>query len=135
MAQNTPVTLEDIQLAEKIFGKDVATLKGKSVKPHPPVVMKEDVIELPPELIHIGRKVDLAIDVVFIHDECFLNSIDRTIKFPALVPLETRAKGKDYDAKVLFGGLDRIPQHYNRADIYILIQFTPMVNFVHCLKK
>ena len=69
MAQNTPVTLEDIQLAEKMFGKDVATLKGKSVKPHPPVVTKEDVIELPPELIHNRRKVDLAIDVIFINDE------------------------------------------------------------------
>ena len=37
--KNCPVTPEDVDIAEKIFGKDVATLKGKSKNPKPlPVI-------------------------------------------------------------------------------------------------
>ena len=45
---NCPVLHEDVELAMKIFGRDVAVLKGRETKPRPPVVTKEDVIDLPP---------------------------------------------------------------------------------------
>ena len=50
MLKNCPVTYEDANLATKVFGKDGSIIKGKDVKPKPPVVTKEDVLELPPEL-------------------------------------------------------------------------------------
>ena len=37
--QNLPVTVEDIEIAEKIFGADVSTLKGITTIQRPKVVV------------------------------------------------------------------------------------------------
>jgi len=48
--KNCPVTTDDIDLTEKIYGPDVASLKCKSVSRYPAPVVN-DVIEIPIELI------------------------------------------------------------------------------------
>ena len=47
---------------------DVPTIKGKMVKPYPPVVKKEDFVEMPAQLNMAGMVVDLAIDVLYINE-------------------------------------------------------------------
>lgn len=84
IAKNNPTTLEDVQLTNNVFGKDVANyLKGTSTRLHLPVVTREDMIDLPPELQI--NEVDLAINVLFINGQVFLYAKDRTIKFKDLV--------------------------------------------------
>ena len=63
-------------------------------KPHPPVVSREDYVKLPKELDVKGWVIDMAIDVMYINDVSFFHSIDKKIKFRALVPLERRRKRK-----------------------------------------
>ena len=48
--KDCPVTEKDARIAEKIFGPDVGTLKGKTTRRKPNVV-KEDEIEVPPKLV------------------------------------------------------------------------------------
>ena len=96
MERKIMVSFADVDLAEKIFKADVPTLKGKSTKPHPPIVNRNDVIELPDELQHNGRKLELAIDVVYINNECFLHSVDRSIQLKLLSTLGMRKKGEDH---------------------------------------
>lgn len=36
--KNFPVTVKDMNLAEEIFGRDVATLKGKTTRKKPKVI-------------------------------------------------------------------------------------------------
>jgi hypothetical protein len=48
--KNCPVTPEDVNIAEKIFGGDTGTLKGKSTRRRPTPV-KDDLVEIPPELL------------------------------------------------------------------------------------
>jgi hypothetical protein len=58
--KNCPVTVEDVNIADQIFGPDMSSLKGKSTrrKPKPPV--RQDLIEIPKELITKHQKVDYA---------------------------------------------------------------------------
>jgi hypothetical protein len=46
MIKNNPVTTADVELAEKIFGPDIATLKGKTTR-RKPVPVVEDYIDIP----------------------------------------------------------------------------------------
>lgn len=119
LAKNVPVLVEDIDLAERIFKADVATCKGKSVRPHPPVVTTSDIIELPHELEIEGREVELAMDVVFINDQSFLHTVDGLIRYHGLVALGTRKKDENYTSEVLFEGLDEILRFYNKAGVYV----------------
>ena len=121
MGKNVPVSCEDVDLMVRIFGKDVATLKGKSTKPHPPVVDKNDFIDLPPELKVKGMEIELAVDVVYINDQSFLHSVDRTIKFRGLSHLGTRKKGKNYTLDILKEGIANVIRYYNRGGIIITV--------------
>ena len=85
---------EDVKLLEEMEKKDVATVKGKMTKPHPPVVSWEDYIELPDELDVKGLIIDMAIDVLYINDCSFFHSMDRKIKFRTVVLLSRRKKRK-----------------------------------------
>ena len=83
------MSTDDVNLAERIFKADVPTCKGKGTKPKPPIVTTIDKIELPPELDTKGREVELAIYIVFINNEAFLHTKDRTIKFKGISTLGT----------------------------------------------
>ena len=89
----------------------MAVLKGKEVKPKPPVVNKSDVVE---ELMI--ATVELAIDVVFVENEAFLHCVDRTLKGKSVVPLGTTKKAKGAD---LLDALKKVVRYYNKADISI----------------
>ena len=52
--RNCPITLKDIENAEKIFGDNIASPKGKSTRQKPPVI-KEDFIEIPPEFLEHNK--------------------------------------------------------------------------------
>ena len=118
-AKNVPVSVEDVNLSEKMFKTDVATCKGKSTIPSPPVVTTCDLIELPTELVTAGRKIELAIYVVFIDNGSFLHTVDCTLKFNGLVALGTRTKGESYSSEGLCKGLDEVLRLYNQSDVYV----------------
>ena len=81
---------------------------------------ENDVIELPPELEHKGRWVELVIDVVYINNEPFLHYVDRTIKLKLITTLQnSKTKAKGYDKESLFKGLVDILWYYNKADIVV----------------
>ena len=95
--KNCPVTPEDVDIAEKIFGKDVATLKGKSKNPRPlPVIY--DNVEIPPEIKEQHRNLKLCLDMMFVNQLPFLTSIDSTIKFRSCVPLNNQKAEEIYRA-------------------------------------
>ena len=77
---NCPVTIEDVELAEKIYGKDVASLKGKTVRRKPnPVV--NNMIELPPELMEAQGKVEICFDILYINELPFLTTVSKNILY------------------------------------------------------
>ena len=106
MIKNCPVTIEDVNVAEKIFGPAMSTLKGKSTRQAPRPVIRDE-IELPDEINNMDHNLDLCMDIMFINELPMLTTIDRTIRFRGLVPLESRTHAECYDA------LDKILRFYN----------------------
>ena len=92
--QNCPVTVEDMTIANKIYGPDISSLKGKSTRQKPRPV-KKDTIEILKELIAKNHDIDLCIDTMFMNKFCMLTAIDRTVKFRSLVPMNTK-QNKEY---------------------------------------
>ena len=110
--KNNPVTVEDITIAEKIFGPDVATLKGKSTRPRNlPTI--NDEIAVPPEIYERHHNIELCMDTMFVNGMPFLTAIDKTIKYRSSVPLENKLYDSYYEA------LDKVLRFYNKANFRI----------------
>ena len=104
--KNCPVTIEDINIAEKIFGADIGALKGKTTRRRPTPV-KDDLVEVPPELIEQHHDLIFCMDVMYVNGMPMLTGIDRSVKHRSLVPLDDRK------AIELYRGLDSIFRFYN----------------------
>jgi hypothetical protein len=63
--QICPVTVEDVNISEKIFGPDMSSLKGKSTR-RKPKPMRSDLIEIPKEIIMKHHDIDLCMDAMYI---------------------------------------------------------------------
>ena len=81
-------------IADKIYGPDISSLKGKSTRRKPKPV-KKDTIEIPKELITKNHDIDLCIDTMFMNECGMLTAIDKTVKFRSLVPMNTK-QNKEY---------------------------------------
>ena len=77
---NCPVTVRDIQNAEYIWGKELGSIKGKTVRRQAPAVRTE-VYNIPVPLMQKYQHVTLSVDLMFIAKIPFLMTISRHIKF------------------------------------------------------
>ena len=80
LIKNCDVSVQDVEIAERIFGPDIAALKGKSVRQNPNQVL-DDWIEIPEELREIYYDRVLCVDLMFMNGIPFLTAIDRTIRY------------------------------------------------------
>jgi hypothetical protein len=74
--KNNPVTTEDVDIAKKIFGPDISSLKGKTTC-RKPVPVIEDYIEIPHELIATQHSVTLCLDSMKVNGIRFLTTISK----------------------------------------------------------
>ena len=92
---NCPITTKDVDNAEKIFGKDISTLKGKSTRPKPTTVV-DDYVDIPAEIMENNGNIELCMDIMFINELPFLTTIDRQVKFRSLVPMDSRTSVESF---------------------------------------
>jgi hypothetical protein len=105
--KNCPVTAEEVNIAEKIFGGDIGTLKGKSTRCRPTPI-RDDLVEIPPEVLEQHQDLTFCMDIMYVNGVPMLTSIDQSIRFRGLVPLASRV------ASELYNALDVILQAYNK---------------------
>ena len=110
--RNCPVTVEDVTLAENIFGQDISTLQGKSTRTNPEVIVSDE-IEVPEEIYTNNRSVEPCIDIMFVNKMPMLTSIDMTVQFRALIPL------KDHTIEEIHRGVSIITRKYNKAGFIV----------------
>ena len=110
--KDCPVTTEDVNLAERIYGPDVGSLKGKSTR-QKPLPVRNDLVEIPPEILEPHKEVTLCVDIMFLNGMPLLTSIDTGIRYRALQPLDSRSDTAIYTA------IDKIFRLYTKAGIRI----------------
>ena len=89
--QNFLVRVEDIEIAQKIFGPDVSILKERTTRQTPKVVV-DDLIVIPRELIENNQELILCMDIMFINKQVLFTKIDKERIFRGLVTLANRTK-------------------------------------------
>jgi hypothetical protein len=78
---NCDVTGQDIVIAEDIFGPEVGSLQGKTVRTASEMVRYGGLVPIPATIMDHYRKIILCVDVMKVNKMPFLVSISRAIKF------------------------------------------------------
>ena len=102
---NCPVNRRDVLRADQIFGPDIGSLKGKTVRRQPPRVEVEEVT-LPVTIKQHYQEVTLGCDIMFVNKIPFLMSISRHIRFGTAQHI-TNQQGT-----TIFNGIRAIHQVY-----------------------
>ena len=103
-----PVKTSDVDLAEKIFGPDLGTIKGKTTR-RKPLPLVTDNITIPPQLYENRDSLELCIDIMFINKMPFLTSISRALYYRTALFLKTRTN------KDLYSVLNEVLRMYNSS--------------------
>jgi hypothetical protein len=90
LISNFPVTHTNITNTRAIFGPDLLSVQGKTVRWTPAPVVT-DYVEVPRSLVELNKTVMLAADVFFVDGTAFLITMSRRIKFMTAehVPVRT----------------------------------------------
>jgi len=108
MIMNCPVTTTAIINTRNIFGKDLVSVRGKTVRWAPAPVVG-DYVAVPKGVIEKNKTVTLAADVFFVDGIAFLLTVSKNIKFNTAKHEATRT------AKSLSKHLDCVIQVYTQA--------------------
>jgi hypothetical protein len=79
--RNCAITRQDIINAKDIFGPDLGSLKGKTVRKASDQVRSGGLVPIPATIMAHCRKIVLCVDVMKVNKMPFLMSISRAIKF------------------------------------------------------
>ena len=123
---NCPITLDDVDITEKIYGPDVASLKGKTTRRKPAPVVN-DQVQIPQELVDKHKDIVLCMDVIFVNQIPFLVTISKNLKYRTATLLSARTTESYHKA------LDDVCNKYNSADFQITRvecdqEFKPILN-------
>jgi hypothetical protein len=89
MLQNCPITKSDIATAEDIFGPNLGSIKGKTVRRkngHVPSL----VADIPYHIIKAHKDVALSFDIMFVNKIAFLVTVSRSLRFGTTDRLASR---------------------------------------------
>jgi hypothetical protein len=91
MIKNCNVTPIDIDNAYTLFGDDIASLRGKTVRTTPDPVMA-DYVEIPKIILDLNKDLTVAADIMFVNGMPFVTSISRNVKFTTIEYVTSRSK-------------------------------------------
>ncbi len=83
------MTAQDVDVALKIWGPNVALLKGKTVCRKPSLVL-EDIVEVPQELRKLHKSMTLTIDIFFVNSAPYFAALSLRICFLSVTHLQNQ---------------------------------------------
>ena len=116
MIVNCPVTFSDVKNAKLIFGPDITSLKGKSVRRKLDSVVT-DYVEIPREILVSRKELELSMGIMFINKITFLVSISRRLKFTTIEYLSSKNK------TALITTINKIVRYYRSHGLHVVTMF------------
>jgi hypothetical protein len=87
--QDCPVTVQDVDVAYAIHGKNISALKGKATRTKP-IHVAGDFVKVPRELLKLHKDVFLTADILFVNKIPFFITLSRKICFTTVKHLSDR---------------------------------------------
>jgi hypothetical protein len=112
MIQNFPIIPDNITNVRTIFGPDLASIRGKTVRRTPAPVVG-DYLEVSQSVVQNNKIVTMAADVFFVDETVFLITVLRRIKFITVEHMQVRM------ASSLCKHLERVLQVYARTGFVV----------------
>jgi hypothetical protein len=112
MLPHTNITIKDVMHAKTIFGKELESLQGKTVRKSPKAVIT-DYIEIPPDILEIHHDITLAADIMNVDKNQFLITTSRNIQFTTVEKLDTK------ETQSLTKGIVKVINLYKRRGMTV----------------
>jgi hypothetical protein len=87
--KDCPVTVQYVDVAQKIWGKNIAVLKGKTTRSKS-IPVARDYVKVPMELMKLHKEAFLKKDIFFVNKMSFFLTLSRKICFTAVNNLADR---------------------------------------------
>lgn len=97
--EDCPVTLHDVKVARKIWGKNIAALKGKTVRKSPTPV-QGTTLKIPRDIFNLCKEVILYADLFFVNKIPFFITLSERLDFTAGYHLGNRTVAEIFKAFV-----------------------------------
>ena len=107
LISNFPVMIKYTNAAHKIFGPNVDSLKGKTAR-RQPEVMITDITAVPRKILQLNQWVTISSDIMFVNGLYFVMIIPQWIKFTTVEYV------LQWTAGILSKSLDMINDIYNK---------------------
>ena len=75
--------VQDVEVVQKVWGKNIAALKGKTTRKNPNVVAR-DQVKIPVGLIKLHEEVFLTCNIFFVNKIPFFLTLSQKIYFKAV---------------------------------------------------
>jgi hypothetical protein len=129
--KDCPMTIQYIDVATKIWGKNIAALKGKTTrsKTHP---VARDYVKVPKELLKLHKEVFMTTDIFFVNNIPFFLTLSRHICFTAVNHLTDRTVPQ------IFKAFKEMHQYYLQRGFHITTvhadgEFAPLKTLIEAM--
>ena len=113
LIKNTPVTYNDALRAETIFGPDLGSLKGKSVRSTPAPIILSTPVSIPAPIFEHHKHVCISADIFYMDGAMFFMTISRHLQFKTLHSIDS----KKHD--VIFKCFSQVIHTYKRRGFLV----------------